>query len=167
AVTVLGRGRRPFLCVPAPDSNFVVPRKRSRESAFWPSRPRVMRFVNLLQALLDHVRVNLRRGNTRVAQHELDRTEVRTAFQKVRGKTVAQLMRRKLSAQTQANSIIVQNPPNGYAAEPLAEPGQKKNLVVRRRARWPREFRTGVSQVLLDSLDGLAPDGHQSLLVSL
>ena len=70
-----------------------------------------MRFINLFQALLDHVRVNLSRGNIRVAQHELDRAEVRTPFEKVRGKTVAQLVRRQAPTQTQAHSVIMQNLP--------------------------------------------------------
>ena len=100
AYTVLGRRRRLLLCVPAPDRIY-----RATEAfpwiGFWPSRARVMRFINLLQALLDHVRVNLSRGNIRVAQHELDRAEVRTPFQQVRGKTVTQLMRREAPAQAQ------------------------------------------------------------------
>ena len=84
-----------------------------------------MRFINLFQALLDHVRVNLGCSNIRVAQHELDRAEVRTSFEKVRGKTVAQLVRRKTSAQAQAHSIIVQDLPNPHATEYPAVSGQK------------------------------------------
>jgi hypothetical protein len=115
-----------------------------------------MRFINLFQALLDHVRVNLSRGNIRVTQHELDRAEVRTPFEKVRGKTVAQLVRRETSAQTQAHSIIVQDLPNANAAESPADPRQKEDLIVRRRTRRPGEFRTPLREVLLDGLDGLA-----------
>src|SRR5580700_8790312 len=99
-----------------------------------------MRFINLFQALLDHVRVNLSRGNIRVAQHELDRAEVRTAFEKVRGKTVAQFVRREPPAQAKPNSIIMQDLPDDDAAEPPAELVQKENLIVRRRAGWLGKF---------------------------
>src|SRR5258708_11106649 len=126
-----------------------------------------MRFINLLQALLDHVRVNLSRGNIRVAQHELDRAEVRTPFQKVRGKTVAQLVRRKTPAQAQAHPIIVQDLPNPDAAEPPANPRQKEHVIVRRRTRRSGEFRPRLRQVLLDRLDGLASDRYQALFVTL
>src|ERR1700694_4845972 len=101
-----------------------------------------MRFVNLFQALLDHVCVNLSRGNIRVAQHELDRTQVRTPFEKVRGKTVPQFVRCQTPAQAQAHSIIVQNLPNPDAAESPADPRQKEHLIVRRCALQPSELWT-------------------------
>jgi hypothetical protein len=119
-----------------------------------------MRFVDLFQALLDHVRVNLSRGNIRVAQHQLDRAEVRTPFEKVRGKTVAQFVGRKTAAQAQAHSIIVQDLPNPNAAEPPADPRQKEHVIMRRRTRRPGKLRAPVRQILFDGLDGLASDRH-------
>src|SRR5258708_2456130 len=126
-----------------------------------------MRFIDLFQALLDHMRVNLSCSNIRVAQHELDRAEVRTPFKKVRGKTVSQLVRRETPAQAQTHSIIVQDLPNPHAAESPSDPRQKQDLIVRRRTRRSSKFRTALRQVLLDGLDGLASDGHQAFLVSL
>src|ERR1700722_6095814 len=113
-----------------------------------------MRFINLLQALLDHVRVDLCRGNIRVAQHELDRAEVRTPFEKVRGKTVPQLVRRKAAEKTEATSVVMQNLPNRRAAQPLPKPRKKEHVVMRRRGRRPRKFRSPLRQILFDGFDG-------------
>src|SRR5216683_2937275 len=126
-----------------------------------------MRFIDLFQALLDHMRVNLSCSYIRVAQHELDRAEVRTPFKKVRGKTVSQLVRGETSTQAQTHSIIVQDLPNPHAAESPADPRQKQDLIVRRRTRRSGEFRAAFRQVLRDGLNGLASDGHQALLLSL
>ncbi len=56
---------------------------------------RMMRLINLFQPFLDNVRVNLRRGDVRVAEHELHRPEVRSPLEQVGGKTVPQHVRRQ------------------------------------------------------------------------
>ena len=56
---------------------------------------RVMRLVNLFQPLFHHMRVDLGRGNIRVAKHELYRPQVGTALQQVCRETVAQHVWRK------------------------------------------------------------------------
>src|SRR5947207_577103 len=72
-------------------------------------RARVMRFINLLQPLLDDMCINLSSGNVGVAENELNRSKVRTALEQVRGKTVSQHMRRKRYTQ---NPHPYMNPKN-------------------------------------------------------
>src|SRR5260370_8193822 len=60
---------------------------------------RVMRFINLLQPLLDDMGINLCGRNIRVAQHELDGTQVRAALEQMSGKTVPQHVWSKRHAQ--------------------------------------------------------------------
>ena len=79
-----------------------------------------MRLVDLLQALLDHVRVNLRRRNIRVSQHELDGAQISSPLQEMRGKAVTKFMRSQPSAQTQFDAVIMQDLPDADAAEPPA-----------------------------------------------
>ena len=126
-----------------------------------------MRLINLLQALLDHVRVNLSRRNVGVAQHQLNRTQIRPPLQQVRRKTVTKFMRSQTSTQTQLDAVIVQDLPDADAAKPPAIPRQKQHLVVRGWASGPDKLRARVGQVLLNGSDGLAPDGNQAFLVSL
>src|ERR1019366_6560204 len=56
------------------------------------SAPRVRRAVDALQALLGHVRVDLRRRQAGMAQQLLDDTQVRAALEQVRGEGVAERM---------------------------------------------------------------------------
>lgn len=49
--------------------------------------------MDLLQAGAVYVGIDLCRGNVGVAQHRLDRAEIRAAFQKVSGKGMAQGVR--------------------------------------------------------------------------
>ena len=44
--------------------------------------------VNLLQPLLQYVRIDLRRRNITVPQHKLDGTQVSSPFEKMRGERV-------------------------------------------------------------------------------
>src|SRR6266478_9365750 len=93
----------------------------------WPSRARVMRLVDFLQALLDHMRVNLRCRNISVPQHELNGAQIRSPFQQMRGKAVTEFMRSQASAQTQLDSVIVQDLPDRDTAEPAADSRQEKD----------------------------------------
>src|SRR5260370_37961318 len=78
---------------------------------------RVMRFINLLQPLLDDMGINLRGRNIRVAQHELDGTEVRAALKQMRGKTVPQHVRCERHTQTGEPSIGREYLPDADAAQ--------------------------------------------------
>src|SRR5258706_368202 len=81
-----------------------------------------MRLVDFFQALLDHVRVNLCCRNISVPQHELNGAQIRSPLQQMRGKAVTEFMRRQASAQTQRDSVIMQDFPDGDSAEPAADP---------------------------------------------
>jgi len=59
-----------------------------------------MRFVNLLQSFLDNMGIDLRRRNIAMAKHQLDRAQIRAAFQKMGGKTVPEHVRREGHAQS-------------------------------------------------------------------
>src|SRR5579863_5827440 len=155
--------------VPAPDRFYGVllaPHAKVPNCAS-ASRARVVRLVDFFQALLHHVRVNLSRRYVRVAQHQLDRAEVRATLEQMRGETVAQLVRRQAAAQAEAHSVIVQNFPDADAAHSFAGRRQEQNLAVRRRAGRPREFWPPGGQILFDGFDRFAADGHEPFLVSL
>ena len=49
-------------------------------------------FVDLLQAFPGYMRIDLGGGNISMAEHELHGAEVRSVFQKMRGKTMAKHM---------------------------------------------------------------------------
>src|SRR5271168_3481967 len=55
----------------------------------------MMRFVNLLQPLFHHMRINLGGGNIGVPQHQLHGAQIRSALQQVCRKTVPQHVRRQ------------------------------------------------------------------------
>src|SRR5260370_37474096 len=81
-----------------------------------------MRFVNLLQPLLDDVGVNLGSRNVRVAEHELDGPEVCAALEQVRGKTVPQHVMRKSDAHSGLPSISRKYLPDAEAAQRRSAP---------------------------------------------
>src|SRR6202790_3088714 len=99
-----------------------------------------MRLVDFLQALLDHMRVNLRRCNISVPQHELDGAQIGSPLQKMRGKAVTEFMRSQPSAQTQLDAVIMQDLPDGDSAESPADSRQEQDLTVLRRRSRPDEF---------------------------
>src|SRR6266478_10052845 len=132
----------------------------------WPSRPRVMRLVDFLQALLYRMRVNLRCRNISVPQHELDGAQIRSPLQEMRGKAVTEFMRSQPSAQTQLDAVIMQHLPDGDAAEPPTASRQEQDLMVQRRSPRPEEFGPRAGKVGLHRGDGLASDGNQAFLVA-
>src|SRR5277367_4081778 len=110
------------------------------------SSSRVMRFINLLQPLFNHVGINLRRRNVRVTQHQLHRPQIRPALQQMRGKAMSQHVWRQRHAQTRAPSVRRQNLPHTDPAERHAT-----SIHKQRRARstllqqlWP-----SIAKVLL------------------
>src|ERR1700686_2380314 len=76
-----------------------------------------MRFVNLLQPLVDDVGVNLGSGNVGVAEHELDGPEVRSALEQMSGKAVPQHVWSKWHAHTRLPSISRKYLPDSDAAQ--------------------------------------------------
>src|SRR5260370_36654425 len=100
-----------------------------------------MRLVDFFQALLDHVSVNLCCRNISVPQHELNGAQIRSPFQQMCGKAVTEFMRSEASAQTQLDSVIVQDLPDRDSAEPAAGPRQAKNLTMLRR--WSNPLKLG------------------------
>src|SRR5258708_19797853 len=86
----------------------------------------MMRFVNLLQPFLDHVGINLRSGNVRMAEHKLDRPQIGATLQKVRRKTMPKHVRLDGPAQTCTPPVRRQNLPDADATE-RASPAIYKN----------------------------------------
>src|SRR5207302_1036030 len=129
---VLGGGRAFAFRVPVP-GQLLDPANLFAWIDGWPSRAGVMRPVNFLQAGLDHMRVNLRCRNISVPQHELDGTQIRSPLQEMRGEAVTEFMRSQASAQTQLDAVIMQDLPDGDAAEPAAGYRQEQHMIVGRR----------------------------------
>jgi hypothetical protein len=126
-----------------------------------------MRLVDFFQALLDHVSVNLCCRNISVPQHELNGAQIRSPFQQMRGKAVTEFMRSEASAQTQLDSVIMQDLPDGDTAEPAADSRQEKDLTVLRWRSNPEEFGPRSGKVGLNGCDSFATDGNQAFLVTL
>ena len=85
-----------------------------------------MGLIYLLQPFLQHVRVNLGRGDITVTQHELNRSQIRAALQKVRGKRMPDQMRSKPGRQSGTSPISRQNLPKTDARKRSAPPVQEK-----------------------------------------
>ena len=49
----------------------------------------MMRFIHLFQPLFDYMGIDLRRRDVRMAEHQLDRPQIRATLQQMRGKTVS------------------------------------------------------------------------------
>src|SRR6266850_1743064 len=122
-----------------------------------------MRLVNLLQPLLDDVGVNLRRRNVRVAEHELNGPEVRSALEQVRGETVSQHVWGKRYAHACLASI-------GREYLPDADTAQWRAAAIheQRRAAWDfaEQLRPGIAEVFFDDGERLFANGNNSFLVA-
>src|SRR5215831_9760505 len=81
------------------------------------SGPRVEAVVDCPQARFEDVRINLRRRQIRVAKHHLNRPEIRTAFEQVRGKRMADDVRAQRARQTSGGAVTLENFPEAHAAE--------------------------------------------------
>jgi hypothetical protein len=64
-------------------AHFVAPTLRA-----W-----MMRLIYLFQPFFDYMGIDLRRRDVGMAEHQLDRPQIRATLQQVRGKTVSQHMR--------------------------------------------------------------------------
>src|SRR5260221_12147187 len=87
-----------------------------------------MRFVNLLQPLLNDVGVNLGGRDVRMPEHELNGPEVRSALEQERGKTVPQHVRRKSHTNARLPSI-------GREDLPQAEAAQRRSAAIHEQRR--------------------------------
>src|SRR5580704_4714006 len=85
---------------------------RTLSSRTLSSRAGVVRLVNLLEALLYDVRVNLCGRDVRMPQHQLHRPEVGAPLEQVRRKTMAQLVRRKLRPEARRPAVPRQDTPD-------------------------------------------------------
>src|SRR5260370_16543189 len=121
-----------------------------------------MRFINLLQPLLDDMGINLRGGNIRVAQHELDGTEVRAALKQMRGKTVPQHVWSKRHAKTSKPSIGREYLPDADAAQRRAPAIYEQRRIA---GDFAEQLRPGAPEILFHDGQRLFPAGdHPSLI---
>src|SRR5260370_38555361 len=125
----------------------------------------MMRFVNLLQPFLDHVGINLRSGNVRMAEHKLDRPQIGTTLQKVRRKTMPKHMRLDGSAQTCTPPVRRQNFPDADAAERASPAVYKKRRSAGGFA-FTAQLRPGLAEILFNHAERFASHGPDSFLVA-
>src|SRR3989338_146292 len=116
--------------------------------------------VNLLQPLRRDVRVDLRRGQTRMAEQLLDAAQIRTVLQQVRGETVPKTVRTDRPGQAAERDVLLQEPvhlAHGDAAALLADEDGVGHL----------ELLGPPGQVGLDGLEGRRADRAQTLFLPL
>src|SRR6266852_3658893 len=126
----------------------------------------MMRFVNLLQPFLDHVGINLRSGNVRMAEHKLDRPQIGATLQKVRRKTMPKHMRLDGPAQTCTPPVRRQNLPDTDAAERASPAIYKKRRTAGGFA-FTAQLRPGQAEILFNHAERFASHGHDAFLVAL
>ena len=78
-----------------------------------------MALINLLQPLLQNVRIDLRGRNITVPEHKLDRAQISSPFEKMRGKRVPDHMRRQGSRKACLTPVAGQDLPKPYARQGL------------------------------------------------
>src|SRR4051812_42187051 len=119
--------------------------------------------VDVLEPLGAEVRVDLRRGDVRVAEHLLDRAQVAAAREEVRGEGVAQRVR--------AHPVLE---PDGarMALDDLVEALPREAGATAVDEQMPRvggggQLRAAALEVEAHGGDGLAPDRDEALLGAL
>src|SRR5258708_33862847 len=123
----------------------------------------MMRFVNLLQPVLDHVGINLRSGNVRMAEHKLDRPQIGATLQKVRRKTMPKHVRLDGPAQTCTPPVRRQNLPDADATERASPAIYKKRRTADGFA-FTAQLRPGQAEVLFNHSERFASHGHYAYL---
>ena len=105
-----------------------------------PSGPRVELVVDAAEPLPADVGVDLRRRDLAVAEHELDRAQVRPPLEQVRRERMPQDVRADLGAQPGLRGVLAEELPQSLAREGAAPPRQEQllPLLSRRRAAGPR-----------------------------
>ena len=87
---------------------------------------RMKLFMDRLQALFIHVCINLRRGNVRMAQHLLHRTQVRPVLQQMRGERMTQGMRFDHFLDIGLARVMLDDLPRALAAHLFPQPAQEQ-----------------------------------------
>jgi len=101
-----------------------------------------------------------------VTEHQLNGAEIGTAFEKMRGKTVAEHVRRKGHTKPSPTSVGGKNFPDTDAAETAAASIEEKNRRVRLLA-LGQKLRAGIAKIAIDERDGFFAYGNDAFLVSL
>src|SRR5918994_850739 len=78
---------------------------------------RVETIVNRAEPGLEHVRVNLRRRQIRMAEHDLDRAEIRAALEQVRGERVPEDVWAQVAADTRFDAIVLEHLPKANSRQ--------------------------------------------------
>src|SRR6266567_1923625 len=86
--------------------------------------------IELLQPRPRNMRVDLRRGDVRMAKHQLDGSEVRSVLQKMRGEGVPQHMGRDMRLDPGLPRVFDDLHPERLAGHRPAAIGQKKMDVI-------------------------------------
>ena len=90
-----------------------------------------MRFlVHVLELLFDELRIDLRGTDVRVAEHFLDRTDIRAVFQQVRGKRMTQRMGRNILVDVRFGLIGLDDLPEALPGHTLAADVHKEGRLV-------------------------------------
>src|SRR3989454_8998444 len=127
------------------------------------SRARVEVLVDLSQPLAVDVRVDLRRRDVRMAEHDLHGSQIGAPLQKMRREGVAQHMRAEPGSQTDGAAMLLENFPEPLPAHRAAAVVEKEGRV--RRA--PQNLRTGAVQIGPNPRYGLASERDHALLAPL
>src|SRR5271157_2681044 len=86
--------------------------------------------INLLQPLLQNVRIDLRGRNLTVPEHKLDRAQISSPFEKMRGKRVPDQMRRQGNRKACLTPVAGQDLPKPHARQGLSLAVEKQEGLV-------------------------------------
>lgn len=117
--------------------------------------------VDLAEAGLVDVRVELGGGDVRVAKEFLHDTEVGPAVEEVGGEGVAEGVRMDV-VEAGAGGEAFDDLPDGDTVERTAKPGKKEAFLVQ--VLVPQEFGPAVGEVFADGVEGGLADGDEALL---
>ena len=93
-------------------------------------RMRMCLLVGFLHATGADVGVDLRRGETLVAEQFLDTAQVGAAVEQVRGETMPQRVRCRGAVEARQHEILVKHPPDAAGRQSLAELIQEERIAV-------------------------------------
>ena len=86
--------------------------------------------VNSFQPAVFDVRVNLRSGNTGVAEHFLQRPDIRTACQQMRGKAMPESMRADVCTASDSSSVFFYQLPDHHPRNSRSPSCHEKTSVI-------------------------------------